>query len=47
MYRIEFSYGVVSGVLPEKFTDNDVAQEHCDYENKLYNNVNHRVIECQ
>ena len=46
LYVIKFKYGSnVSGVLPEKFTDKESAQDQCDYENKMYNNVNHWIEE--
>ena len=46
LYVIKFEYGSnVSGVLPGKFTDKDRAQDQCDYENRVYNNINHWVEE--
>ena len=44
LYVINFEYGQnVSGILPERFTDKDLAQDQCDYENMIYNNVKHWV----
>lgn len=44
LYVIKFEYGQnVSGILPGGFTDKDRAQDQCDYENMIYNNVNHWV----
>ena len=47
MYAIEFSYGIVSGILPDRFEFKNDADDACDIENKHYNNITHKVIECQ
>jgi len=45
-YIIKFKYGLnVHGVLPGKFTNKDIAQDQCDHENKMHNNVDHWVEE--
>ena len=46
MYIITWSYGhkcTVSGILPDRFTDREAAQEVCDYENRVYNAIKHTV----
>lgn len=46
MYIIKWTHGThVSGILPNRFTSEIEAQEECDYQNRIYNSVNHWVEE--